>query len=104
MNENLIPNLLLSAMAIYLVTALIVPLMAGNEVLSQLRCMDELQRTELLENQSFNTIRSPGPLPEDFLSFCDRKGIIVLQYSPLSRTANSSLSMHPCLILTEEQD
>jgi beta-galactosidase/beta-glucuronidase len=82
----------------------IVPLKVGNEVLSQLRCMDELQRTELLENQSFNTICSPGPLPEDFLSFCDRKGIIVLQYSPLARTANSSLSMHPCLILTEEQD
>ncbi len=34
MNENLIPNLLLGAMGIYLVTALIVPLIAGNRKLA----------------------------------------------------------------------
>lgn len=82
----------------------IVPLLADEEILSQMKCMDELQRTELLEKQSFNALYSPGPLTEDLLNFCDRKGIIVLQYAPLPRAAKSSLSMHPCLILTGEMD
>jgi hydrogenase-4 component B len=68
MNENLIPNLLLSAMAIYLVTALIVPLMAGNRKLAgYMNLLGSLVAGSVLAVISYISITGGTPVEFHFL-------------------------------------